>query len=180
MVRFVAFGLGLSALISVTGACSSTTDASTSSGLAPKPVCPTFVENAVDPATKCTSEGYVCGIGYQCGVFQQQATCTCTGGHYACVAPDGKGGTVDIPSGTVRADVSANFCIAQPPSAEACPMDVSSEGKQCQTAGKACYYANSLCKTVPLTDVCTCEGVPGTAKDGGATNKLTWVCTLCN
>ncbi len=148
--------------------------------MTPKPVCPAFVNQAVARTTKCTTEGYVCGIGYSCGAFQQQATCTCTAGNYACVAPDAKGGTVDIPVDSSSADVSANFCIAQPTPTDTCPMDITADGKQCQTAGKACYYSGANCpnSTNPLTDNCYCEGSVQAQKDGGLVNRLTWNCTV--
>ena len=178
MVRFIAFGLGLSALVTVTAACSSSDTTTATEQVVVKPTCPAFVDQAVNSKSsmsKCNTEGYVCGIGYPCGSFQQQATCTCTGGKYACVSADGK----EIQADTSSADVSANFCIPQPPSPEACPMDVTAAGKQCQTAGKTCYYKGLTCSNGnQLTDNCYCEGSVQTLKDGGTVNRLTWNCTI--
>ncbi len=180
MVRFVAFGLGLSALVSVSTACSSTST-NPSEQVTPKPTCPAFVHQAVAHTTMCTAEGYVCGIGYACGSFSQQATCTCTHGGFACVAPDGKGGTIDIPADTPETEVSASFCISQPNPVEACPMDVTAaQGKVCATAGKTCYYSGVNCPNFkdPLTDNCYCESSVQTLKDGGTNIRLTWNCTV--
>ncbi len=166
--RFIALGLGLA--IAAT-ACSSATSDTTPAATEPKPVCPNFVSAALAAGTTCTSEGYVCGIGFQCGPFFQQAACTCTGGKFVCTSPKG-----DIPAGTSEADVSANFCTAQPPSTEACPSSVTAQAnKKCLTPGKACFYTGLTCQgeTDPLTDRCACTNIP--SGDGGLP-VLSWVC----
>ncbi len=175
MVRFVAFGLGLSTLLSITVACSSATEA-TPPQPTPKPVCPGLVDVAVASNTKCNSEGYLCGIGYQCGAFQQQAACTCTSGKFVCTTPGPD--TQTIAPDTSAADISATYCVKQPPSFEACPADLSAAGKICVTPGKACYY-KSACPPPgsKVDDNCYCEGVAGLEKDGGTSVKLRWVCT---
>jgi hypothetical protein len=173
--RFFALGLGLALAAS---ACSSSTASSQSeAAVTNPPVCPNFVSAAVSSKTTCKDEGYVCGIGFQCGAFFQQAVCTCTGGKFACTTPKG-----DIAADTSEADVTANFCTAQPPSSEACPKDQTSmQGKACTTAGKSCYYTGTTCQgaSAPLTDECDCKNTQ--TLDGGA-SSLQWQCSIatCN
>jgi hypothetical protein len=182
--RFAAFGLGLAV---VTAACSSTTTAEPAPP-PPKPVCPNTVTAALDPKTTCQPEGYVCGIGYQCGAFQQQAACTCTKGVWACIDP--------ATNPIVAGDDLSTHCVAEPPGTEKCPADVAtvqaatpvdctnskkfSDPPCCTTAGKACYYTGATCTngkvlTPPTGDECSCEQVG--SFDGGVP-YLAWVCTV--
>ena len=138
---FVSLGLAVAAI-----ACGGNTSSTTTSSPTPKPVCPNFVSSAVAAGTTCTELGYVCGIGFQCGPFFQQATCTCgTSGKFACTSPKG-----DIAAGTSEADVSANFCTPETLGNEACPTSVTASANTKRApAGKACFYLGLTCPGAP-------------------------------
>lgn len=182
--RFVAFGLGLAA---ISAACSSTAAAPEPTPT-PKPVCPNTVMAATDPKTSCEPEGYICGIGFPCGAYAQQATCTCTNKVWVC------NDAANPPAQIMTGEDPSTHCVPQGPGAEKCPTDVASVATSmmppvdctnskkykdppcCTNAGQACYYKGTLCASgAQLTDVCTCEGVG--SFDGG-TPYLSWVCNV--
>jgi len=157
--------------IAIVAACSDDAVA-TPTTTTPKPVCPDTVPDALASTATCKSEGYSCGVGFNCvGGFAQQAQCTCASGHFTCKTAKGD----DIPAGTTD---MLPFCQATNPPAESCPSALAgSDGTACKTAGKLCYYAGKTCPpdTQPMTDVCMCRASFG---DAG----LSWLCEpkVCN
>lgn len=158
-------GLLLVGSVGLFVACSD--DPGTTTTTTPKPVCPDTVSKA---GSKCTSEGYSCGVGFFChGGFAQQAQCTCTGGAFHCVTSDGK----DVPDGITADQIDAQLCQKIPPSTEACPASVTAaDATSCKTSGKLCYYAGKTCpenNPVQLYDVCMCRA-------GVTDSALGWLC----
>lgn len=161
LARVLFSGLLVAGSVCVFAACSD--DPATTTTTQPKPVCPNTVPTGVGAA--CNTEGYSCGVGFDCvGGFAQQATCTCTGGKYACKTSTG----VDIPEGTKD---MAPFCVNTTPPAETCPASVAAaDGTTCKTAGKLCYFVGKTCpeNSIPLYDVCMCRA--------GGDAGLAWLC----
>ena len=157
-------GLLLVGSVALVVACSD--DPAATTNPTPKPVCPDTVPKALASGTKCNTEGYSCGVGFDCvGGFAQQANCTCTGGVYVCQTSTKK----DIPAGTTD---MAPFCENTTPPVEACPASVTAaDATTCKTSGKLCYYAGKVCpeNNVQLFDVCICRA-------GVTDSALGWLC----
>jgi hypothetical protein len=120
-------------------------------------VCPNTVTAAA--GAKCAYTGLVCSIGYLCGSFAQQATCTCNNGRtFDCT--DSTGQSVD-PSGTPACTSNGGGHDNECPASEALAINAS-----CKTAGLLCAYANNCppINNVGGLDQCQCTG--GRA-DGG-------------
>jgi hypothetical protein len=137
-------------------------------------ICPTtIVEATTAPGqegvtSSCHVDDYICVVGFPCGNFTQQATCTCDGSNFSCVLSDGtqvQPGVTD-PSTlcqSVDSDGGANPC----------PTDKTmADGTACSNVGQQCYYKTTCTTTPPPTDVCQCKG--NTQGDAG----LTWQCDL--
>jgi hypothetical protein len=115
--------------------------------------CPRSLTEAI--GASCPKEGQVCGIGYPCGSFQQQATCTCGGGKFACTDATG----TDVAAGAQPACVGPGQA-----NDKECPStEVAAAGKACKTSGLLCYYTGALCpeNSVPTSDFCQCLGATG-------------------
>src|SRR5262245_55877071 len=136
-------------------ACGASTESQVEAG-APPPVCPDTIPLAVGTQSKCTTENYVCPIGYMCGSFPQQAYCACRKNgdvlSYACKTVTNK----DIPAGTT--DMTP-FCQTITPPDPTCPPDEASASKQvCGNAGLQCFYEGATCTGgQKLTNVCECR-----------------------
>lgn len=140
-------------------------------------VCPVTIVQATAAAgedgvtSKCHATNYICVVGFQCGSFTQQATCTCDGSAFSCVLADGT---------AVAADVTdpSSLCkpVNNPPPPDTCPTDkTTAQGTACKNAGQQCYYASSCTTSPPPTDVCQCKG--NELGDAG----LSWACDInCN
>jgi hypothetical protein len=116
-------------------------------------VCPSTVGQAVGAA--CDVEGELCYPEYACGIAPALATCTCHGGHFACV---------DQLKATLRPDAAAGGCPGPLP-ASACPASMTQANRTgCAQAGQICTYA-SPCSSIP--DYLDCQCVQLTQIDGG-------------
>ena len=142
-------------------------------------LCPTTIVEATSSPTgdagegvtnKCHVDQYICVVGFQCGNFTQQSTCTCDGatGKFSCVLANGN----PVPDGVTD---PTTLCLpAQPDggNANSCPTDkTKADNTPCSNAGQQCYYSTT-CTSPPRTDVCQCKG--NVAGDAG----LSWQCEL--
>ncbi len=139
-------------------------------------LCPTTIIEATSStgaegvSNKCHLDGYICVVGFQCGNFTQQSTCTCDAakGTFSCVLANGT--PVDQP-----VTDPSTLCLPAGPDggpANPCPTDkTKANGTSCSNAGQQCYYSTT-CTNPPRTDVCQCQ--PNTAGDAG----LSWMCDI--
>ena len=139
-------------------------------------LCPTTIVQATSTSAttegtsdKCHVDQYICVVGFQCGNFTQQATCTCDGtaGKFSCVLANGT---------PVAADTTDPTTLCLPAKedggANACPTDkTTATGTACTNAGQQCYYSTT-CTNPPRTDVCQC--MANQAGDAG----LSWKCDI--
>jgi hypothetical protein len=137
------------------------------------PICPASAKTAEGSA--CSREGYSCAVGYECtGGVWQQAACTCTAGKYTC--KDATGNDVDPMNGPQ--------CAPTPPPSETCSSVMAMDGKDCMTAGFACYFMGVTCQNEnggkPYTDVCLCAPRQnGPLPDGSSPKRgLAWNCEV--
>jgi hypothetical protein len=133
-------GAGLAALGALAAvACSSTGQATGASSVAAPP-CPTSYADVA--SATCTVEGQQCVLPVPCAVFPASATCTCSGGQFACTASDSD---------------AAPGCVALS-TTEMCPRsELSANGLFCSEMGLICTYP-SACPSVPTFDTCQCVG----------------------
>ncbi len=158
-------------ILSVLAACTSsnpTPDAGPGAQL-----CPVTIVEATAPAgeegvtSTCHVDNYVCAIGFACGSFIQQASCTCNGTAFVCTLPG---------SSTPLTSVSDPTTLCQPVGgdggSEPCPTDkTTASGTACTNAGEQCFYSTTCTSSPPPTDVCQCIG---NQIDAG----LSWSCDL--
>jgi hypothetical protein len=118
--------------------------------------CPANIESA--NGEKCIPNGLECRIPIVCDAVNEQATCTCVRGTFACRDQLGV-----IPKGTEP------VCTPRAPADDSpCPptMDVA-DGLTCETVGKLCTYEGPICPESltgkPALESCVCRG----ARDGG-------------
>ncbi len=142
----------------------------------PGQLCPTTIVQATSTSgtaegtsDKCHVDQYICVVGFQCGNFTQQATCTCDGttGKFACVLSNGK------PVADDTTDTSG-LCNALDSGVapDTCPTDkTKADNTPCKNAGQQCYYSTT-CTNPPRTDVCQC--IANQAGDAG----LSWQCDI--
>jgi len=165
----------VTALIAAIAACSDTTD---NGDAGPgQQICPTTIQEATKTSggaegtsNVCHVDNYICVVGFQCGNFTQQATCTCdiTTKKFSCKLSNG----TDVPDDTTD---SNTLCSSIQPdaSADPCPTDKkTAEQTPCKTAGEVCTYSTTCTSQPPPQDVCQCKGV--IAGDAG----LAWHCEL--
>jgi hypothetical protein len=121
-------------------------------------VCPNTVSAAV--GAKCAYEGLVCEIGYTCGSFEQQATCTCNFGRtFDCTDSTGTG--VD-PGGDPACTSNGG------PHDKECPgSEALAAGASCKTPRLICPYANNCPPVNNVGSFDTCECTAGAGKTGG-------------
>jgi hypothetical protein len=173
-MRTIFYATSVTLLIAA-AACSdnkSTTDAGPGGQL-----CPTTIVQATSTSgtaegtsNKCHVDQYICVVGFQCGNFTQQATCTCDGttGSFACVLSNGTAVQSDVQDG----DIAGLCAKLTNPTPEACPTDkTTATTTPCKNAGQQCYYSTT-CTNPPRTDVCQC--VANQSGDAG----LSWKCDL--
>ncbi len=146
-------------------------------------VCPTTIEAATKTASgsegsndSCHVDRYICVVGFQCGNFTQQATCTCdiTTSKFACVLHDG----TSVPDDTTD---SSGLCDALKPdsSSDTCPtsvataVDAQGNGLPCHTSGEICTYATTCTSQPPPQDTCQCKG-----NQSGDAGGLSWSCDV--
>ncbi len=175
MPTFLRASLALVPILSLLAACSSdTTPADAGPGTQ---ICPVTIEQATaapDPkkdgtTSQCHVANYICVVGFQCGNFTQQATCTCDGNAFGCVLADGS-------QVAVGSDTTALCQKIPPPPTDPCPTDnKTADGTPCKNSGQQCYYASTCTSSPPPTDVCQCKG--NQLGDAG----LSWACEFnCN
>jgi hypothetical protein len=105
---------------------------------------------------RCGHESVVCTLPIACPTFDQQSTCTCTHGRFAC---NDRVGTLAV--GTVPR------CLAMDEaSTETCAATLEeSRGASCEILGHSCAYLGAVCPDRPVqnTDTCTClrDGTSG-------------------
>jgi hypothetical protein len=130
--------------------------------------CPVTVVAAQGKA--CTQPGLNCGISYACGQFlAETARCTCTGGKFDCVSPQGK--PIDDPA--------SPKCTPPGGGNDVCPADQNAaENAPCKTQGQQCPYAGFTCpgNTTKNTDICFCTG--GTPASADAAVPLVYRCEI--
>jgi hypothetical protein len=129
---------------------------------------PTGAEGGEGTSNACHVDQFVCVVGFQCGAFTQQATCTCNGTKFACVLADHS----TVPDGVTD---PTTLCLPDKGDAGSpgsCPTDkTTADGTPCTTAGQQCAYATT-CVNPPRTDVCQCQ--PKAQGDAG----LAWQCDI--
>jgi len=141
----------------------------------PPQLCPSTIVEATSPPGNegatgaCHVDQFVCVVGFQCGNFVQQATCTCNGTKFSCLlAANGSA----VPDGVTD---PSTLCVAQQQDAGSpgsCPTDkTTADGTPCSKAGQQCAYATT-CVNPPRTDVCQCQ--PNAQGDAG----LSWQCDI--
>jgi hypothetical protein len=179
-MRTIFYATTATALIAAAVACSDTT---TPGDAGPGgQVCPTTVEAATKTSggseganDTCHVDGYICVVGFPCGNFVQQVTCTCNGlsGKFACLlAADTDPNTNQIPDDTTDTSGLCNTLKdAGPP--DTCPattaaaVDAQGNGLPCHTSGEICTYATTCTSQPPPQDTCQCKanmsGNPGLA-----------------
>lgn len=164
-------------LLIAAAACSD--NKSTTDGGTPGQLCPTTIVQATSTSgttegtsDKCHVDQYICVVGFQCGNFTQQATCTCDGttGKFACVLSTG----APVPSDTTATDVPT-LCnkLNDGGKQDPCPTDkTKADNTPCTNAGQQCYYTTTCTSQPPPTDVCQC--MANQTGDAG----LSWQCDL--
>ena len=102
----------------------------------------------------CAASGLVCSPQYACGILPAIATCTCTGGAFACVDVTGK-----------ALAVGGSPACPAPSATEVCPAtEVLANQHACTEFGLECAYP-STCSNGTQYDQCEC--FTGTLPDGG-------------
>jgi hypothetical protein len=146
-------------------------------------VCPTTIVAATSTATgtegandSCHVDRYICVVGFQCGNFTQQATCTCNGNtsKFECVLAANNNPVPDDTTDTTALCSS----IANPVQPDTCPTTVAAakdaQGNPvaCKNAGQVCTYATTCTTSPPPQDVCQCKA------NGGGSAGLSWACDV--
>jgi hypothetical protein len=143
----------------------------------PGQLCPTTIVEATNTSAtvegasnSCHVDTYICVVGFQCGNYTQQATCTCDGAKFSCVLSNGKA----VQDNVQDTDVPGlcNSLTSGPP-ADTCPADkTKADGTACANAGQQCYYATACTGSPAPTDVCQCKG------NSSGNPGLSWQCDL--
>lgn len=144
-------------------------------------VCPTTIEAATKTASgsegtndSCHVDRYICVVGFQCGNFTQQATCTCTiptgetALRFQCFLADG----TEVQKDTTD---STGLCNQLKPdaSSDPCPTDkTKADGTPCNTSGEVCTYSTTCTTQPPPQDTCQCKG------NISGNPGLSWACEL--
>jgi hypothetical protein len=179
-MRTIFYATTATALIAAAVACSDTTNPGDAGPGAQ--VCPTTIQAATSTASgnegandSCHVDAYVCVVGFSCGNFIQQGTCTCSAvtGKFSCVlSADTDPNTNQIPPDTTDTSGLCNSLKdAGPP--DTCPTDkTTADGVACHTSGEICTYSTTCTTQPPPQDTCQCKG--NAAGDAG----LSWQCDL--
>ena len=148
-------------------------------------ICPTTIQEAAktsgaDGTSRvCHQDLYICVVGFQCGNFTQQATCTCTippnetALRFQCLLSNGK--EVD-PDTTDTTNLCTSLADAGKP--DTCPTSVAAtktdagDPVACTNAGQVCTYKTTCTTSPPPQDVCQCKG--NTSGNPG----LSWQCDV--
>ena len=173
-MRTIFYATTVTALIAAIAACSDNNNPA-DSGPGTQ-VCPVTIQQATKTgggtegaSNVCHVDGYICVVGFQCGNFTQQTTCTCdiNTKAFACKISNGD----DVPADTTD---SNTLCSSINPdaSADPCPDKATAEQTPCKTAGEVCTYTNACTSSPPPQDICQCKGL--TSGDPG----LAWHCEL--
>jgi hypothetical protein len=144
--------------LAVLGACSTVVSVNPDGGSPGVPVCLTDVQT--QNGTACSApEGYQCLVGFSCPEPpDQQASCLCNSGKWACSYTAGDGGSIAVGA--------TPTCIPYGDGMQAaCPTD-ESPGMKCTVAGLVCTYAGETCPDSGSPNVDTCQCV--SAGDAGA------------
>lgn len=181
-MRQIFYATTVTALIAAAFACSDNKD--TGDGGVKPQVCPTTIVAATSTAQgtegandSCHVDGYICVVGFQCGNFTQQATCTCDGNtsKFACVvAANNK----PVPDDTTDPTSLCNS-ISNPQPPDTCPAtvaaakDAQGNAIACKNAGQVCTYATTCTSSPPPQDVCQCKG-----NASGDAGGLSWQCDV--
>jgi hypothetical protein len=119
--------------------------------------CPANIEAA--NGAKCPHEGLDCRMPISCDAVNEQATCVCTNGRFACSDHLG-----DIPVGTEP------VCTPRGPADDSpCPVSMQvAEDLPCVTTGKLCSYEGPICPESltgkPALESCVCRGLSNGTK----------------
>ena len=174
-MRQIFYATTVTALIAAAAACSDTPP-SKDSGVATQ-LCPTTIADATRTSggsegtnDSCHVDRYICVVGFQCGNFTQQATCTCDGtsGKFACALFNGD----PVPDDTTD---PTTLCNALKPdgSIDTCPTDKkAADTTPCNTSGEICPYASACTSSPPPQDTCQCSPNPN------GNPGLSWQCDL--
>ena len=177
-MRTIFYATTVTALIAAIAACSDNTDKG-DAGPGGQ-ICPTTIQEATKTSggaegtsNVCHVDGYICVVGFQCGNFTQQATCTCdiTTKKFGCTIFSNNQ-PQPVPDDTTD---PTTLCSSINPdaSAPACPTDkTKAEQTPCTNAGQVCTYSTTCTSSPPPQDVCQCKGL--TSGDPG----LAWHCEL--
>jgi len=142
----------------------------------PGQLCPTTIIEATSSSgaegvsNKCHVDGYICVVGFQCGNFTQQSTCTCDAvkGTFSCVLFDGTAVDQPVTDPTTLCKSVTDGGV----NPDTCPTDkTTATGTACKNAGQQCYYSTT-CTSPPRTDVCQCMA------NGAGDAGLSWTCDL--
>ena len=175
-MRTIFYATTATALIAAAVACS---DNNTKGDAGPgAQVCPTTIEAATKTGSgsegandSCHVDRYICVVGFQCGNFTQQATCTCNGAtsKFECVVAANNNPVPDDTTDTTALCAS----ISKPQQPDPCPTDkTKATGTACTNAGQVCTYSTTCTSQPPPQDVCQCKG--NTSGNPG----LSWSCEL--
>jgi hypothetical protein len=130
------YAVSIGALIAC-GATSSSSSSSASSTA--QPPCPASYADVA--SASCSVEGQVCPFLAPCEIFAANASCVCSGGHFACSGFGDAGVACPVLSTT-----------------EACPVtETAASGLFCSELGLICTYP-SACTSIPAYDTCQCVG----------------------
>ena len=141
-------------------------------------ICPTTIQAATKTSggneganDSCHVDGYICVVGFPCGNFVQQATCTCDGAtkKFACALSSNGDAVPDDTTDTTA------LCNALKPDAnpDTCPTDkTKADNTPCHTAGEICTYSTTCTTQPPPQDTCQCNA--NQSGDAG----LSWQCDL--
>jgi hypothetical protein len=117
---------------------------------------------------RCGEERAVCTIPIACSTFDQQATCTCTDGRFACSDGVGKIAIADAPRCVKMDSASTEICA---------PTLDDAAGTACTTLGHSCAWPGAICPERPVQNMDTCTCLPD-----GTTGELLMKCRVaqCN
>ena len=142
---------------------SSSSGAVTQPAVAAPPPCPLSYELA---ATASCSDGQICPYLAACEPIAGNATCVCSGGHFACTGVPG----VDLDAAAGDASPACPLLATT----EVCPTtEASARGLFCSEPGLICHYP-SACTSIPAYDSCQC--VAGRTVDEGVHFECTPAC----
>ena len=174
-MRTIFYATTVTALIAAIAACSDNTNKG-DAGPGGQ-VCPTTIQEATKTSggaegtsDVCHVDQYICVVGFQCGNFTQQATCTCdiTTKKFACKLSNG----TDVPDDTTDSTTLCNS-LKDAAAPDPCPTDkTKATGTPCTNAGQVCTYSTTCTTSPPPQDICQCKG--NTSGNPG----LSWSCEL--